>query len=169
MTTIVYRKCKYIAADKRRVGWDAGMKDDMNKIHKISHKDYYILLSNAWPLLMYNTINRITRKNIIKNYSDENIYALRKDFEDHCSWKEFAFIIIIIDKQTGFTEAFKCASGCVEEITDEYCCVWSWAWALDWLLKYDPEVSPEKIFEIASMDQNTSPTYTIDYFNKYKK
>lgn len=171
MTTIVYKKWKYIAADKRWIGGEVGWTDNNKKIFCISNKDNdRIFLLNSWIKQMPEKIISLLNKYFYKWFNPSDLFDLQEDLKVTQQWHDFACLVIYYYKKEWrkFKDrAWKLWKQACEEVDFHYAAGWSWADWVDGIMLIKPDIDPKELFQlVASKDLYTSPTFDIINLNK---
>lgn len=169
MTTIVYKKWKYIASDKRWIGWEAGWIDNCSKIFTHVWDNYTVYLMNSWIKQMPEKINSLLKKYFEKSFDPTLLYDLQEDLKITQQWNSFAVIVVL--KQLTMntqnitnvtTRAWKLWPNACEETDWHYVAWGSWADLVDGIMLIKPDIEPKELFElVSSKDLYTSPNFDL--------
>ena len=169
MTTIVYKAQKYIAADKRWIGREAGWTDNGSKIFTYVGDSYTVYLMNSWFKQMPEKINSLLNKYFEKSFDPISLYDLQEDLKVTQQWGTFSCIVVLkqltmnVNNTTSVvTRAWKIWNNACEETDWHYLAAWSWADYVDGIMLIKPDIEPSELFElVASKDIYTSPTFDL--------
>lgn len=168
MTTIVYKKGKYIAADKRSIGGEAGYHDEGKKIFQYSTKDYMIYLLNSWIKQMPEKINSLLETYFKDGFDPISLFNIQEDLKVIQQWHDFACLLVYYDTSSKRDSwilrdrAWKLWKQACEEIDFHYAAGWSWSDWVDGIMLIKPDIEPEELFKlVSSKDLYTSPTFDI--------
>jgi len=171
MTTGIYKKGKYIAADKRWTWWHVWIDDTNVKILKIFREltDYdeaiYIVTSGPKiiPWMLKTSIGKIISNPEFTH--DEKLYEIQSRLKQICP-TDFEFIIIFIHykKDTAFIikeQWYRFIPTEVSLIAD-FCSVGSWSYYVDWMHLLNPNLDLKQVFElVSSKDVYTSKEFDL--------
>lgn len=166
MTTIVYKKGKYIAADKRWIGGEAGYHDECKKIFQYSTKDYMIYLLNSWIKQMPEKIDALLEQYFSHKFNPVDLFSLQEDLKVIQQWHDFACLLVYYSREEIKWQyrdrAWKLWKQACEEIDFHYAAGWSWSDWVDGIMLIKPDIEPEELFKlVSSKDLYTSPKFDI--------
>ena len=161
MTTWVYKRWKYIAADLRSVWWHAWVSNDSNKITHIKNNDWSLsiyLISSGVKILDDVKKNMLEHFFIKSNNNrEDSLYEFKNELKKYDP--EFEYIIVFIDNWN--EAAYRLIPSNAEKIED-FCSVWSWWYYADWIHLCKPDVELKELFQLCSrMDVNTSSDFNF--------
>lgn len=170
MTTIVYKKDQFLAADKRWVGGDPGIDDTINKIITFTKSYYRIHVAMAGMRMMTEAVTESIEKYFTTEVNSADMYLLREDFKRlNLGSESFHTIIVYENLVEPQIRAWKITGTCVEEIFWPVCLWGSGAGWADGMLAVMPDINPEQLFlEISKRDVNTSHQFDIIEFSYSK-
>ena len=180
MTTIVYKKWKYIAADKRWIWGEAGWVDTGKKIFQHDSDWYTVYLLNSWIKQMPEKIESLLSTYFWKTFDPVDLFLLQEDLKVIQQWHDFACLVVYVQHQWTNMDisidpnlrknnnpiikdrAWKLWKQACEEIDFHYAAGWSWSDWVDGIMLIKPDIEPKELFElVASRDLYTSPTFDI--------
>lgn len=169
MTTVVYKKGKWIAADKRAVGWEIWYTDQAFKIFTHVWDNYKIYLWFSWRSQIREIINWILSKHFWKEFDPAKLLDFREDLVKASTDSSFGTVFVYqkleFDKPHEF-RVFHVDTAWISEAYSDFVAAWTWSSWVDWILTAVPDIDPDKLFElVSSKDLNTSSTYDIINFN----
>lgn len=175
MTTIVYKKGKWIAADKRAVGGEPWYRDETFKIFTLIWDNYKVYLWFSWRAQIREVIDSILSKHFWKEFDASKIVDLRDDLSKASCGANFWTILVyqklhwddVTDTllKEHVYRAFHIDEAWFTEAYGDFAASWSWSNWVDWILTAVPDMEPDKLFElVSSKDLNTSSTYDIINF-----
>ena len=177
MTTILYKKWKYIAADKRWVGWEVWWTDGNTKIFHLPGDNYHIYLLNSGIKQMPEKIDQLLRKYFEKSFDPCSLFNLQEDLKITQQWHDFACLVVYVELSWKDVDdnpfgpptristivkdrAWKLWREACEEINFHYAAWWSWSDWVDGIMLMNPDIEVGDLFElVASKDLYTSPTF----------
>lgn len=169
MTTIVYKKWKWIAADKREIWWEPWHRDETLKIFTLIWDNYKVYLWFSWRAQIREVIDSILSKHFWKEFDASRIVDLRDDLSKASCGANFWTILVYhkleFDAADAIIRAFHVDEAWFTEAYGDFAASWSWSNWVDWILTAVPDMEPDKLFElVSSKDLNTSPIYDIINF-----
>lgn len=171
MTTGIYKRGQYIAADKRSVWWNTWIEHDVNKISEYHSKFASVYLINSWIKL----INEVKLEMLEKYFGEKaewsfhkNLYLLKDEIKTYMENFEFLIIFIIHTSKWDVEEAYKLVPNAVENV-NIFCSIGSWWYLADGIHLKDPNTSPWEYFELISrFDINTWKEFDLIHLTKKK-
>lgn len=165
MTTIVYKKGKWIAADKRAVGGEPWYRDETFKIFTLTWDNYKVYLWFSGRSQIKEIIDWVLSKHFSKKFDPSKLLEFRDDLSKS-SFGNFGTILVYHklewDAVDTIIRAFHIDEAWISEAYGDFAAAWTWSNWVDWILTAIPDIEPDKLFElVSSKDLNTSSTYDI--------
>lgn len=172
MTTIVYKKGKWIAADKRAVGGESWYRDETFKIFTLVWDNFKLYLWFSWRTQIKEIVDSILAKHFAKEFDASKLLDLRDDLSKASFGNSFGTILVYQKlhwddaTETLLKEhvyrAFHIDDAGISEVYADFAAVWSWSVWVDWILTAIPDMEPAKLFElVSSKDLNTSTDFDL--------
>lgn len=173
MTTIVYMKDKYIAADKRWVWWEKWWWDNQTKIFPLIGDNYNVYLMTSWITQMPEKMHQLLNLYFKNSFDPTKIYDLQEDLKKTQQGWNFWCLLVLqelewveeIWKKTYTKSSSRCWKiwpTTLEEADIFYAAYWSWSDFLDGIMAVKPDMDATKLFElVSSKDIYTSPTFDL--------
>lgn len=163
MTTIIYKKWCYLAADRKFTWWVCyhWMHDKIKIIKWLDDSEVYIVKS--WTSILeekiINIFDKIFYIDWILKFREELLYDFQKQIKEiDDRWFN---IFVIVKINLWIEKAFNVQNDSIETI-DNIACIWTWWQLARWILLYDKDSTPESIFErVSTLDIYTSKEFDI--------
>lgn len=163
MTTIVYKKWKYLAWDKKFTWW-INIEWLATKIFEKEFIDKYnninkIIYWTSWVSVIDYKVESIIISSLYEWCDDNNVhlqlYNIKTELEKYTDW-DFS-LIIIINWRWYYIQKSHC-----EEIVNDFVAIWSWANFALWIQWLDNDIDLWVLFEVVSrLDSHTSKEFDI--------
>lgn len=159
MTTAVYVRWSYLAADKRATGWPSGINDNVSKIFEFKWEAYHIYAVFAGIRMMPGLINSLIVKHLIDKVMDLDfqkwLYDFKEEIEEH-AWDNFECILVDKNNWIGYMIT-------KEAVIDipHYVTIGSGSYYAEGILLRDPTIEPAMLFKLVS----TKDVQTNEYFD----
>lgn len=173
MTTIVWMKDKYIAADKRWVWAEKWWADNQTKIFSLIGDNYNVYLMTSWLTQMPEKMHQLLDLYFKESFDPTKIYDLQEDLKKTNQWWNFGCLLVYNsfewEEDSNKKTRTKSSSRCwkvwqqtLEEADIFYAAYWSWSDFLDGIMAVKPDMSPEDLFKLVAIkDIYTSPTFDL--------
>lgn len=166
MTTIVYKKGKWIAADKRAVGGESWYRDETYKIFTLVWDNFKLYLWFSGRSQIKEIVDSILTKHFSKEFDASKLLDLRDDLSKASFGNAFGTILVHQklnwDDVWSEFRAFHIDDAGISEAYADFAAAWSWSAWVDWMLTAIPDMEPAKLFElVSSKDLNTSADFDL--------
>lgn len=164
MTTYIYKRWKYVAADRKATWGPDGIRS-VSKMVRFNHGDYEVVIAMAWKLLLHSVMEHAFKEHCFKEgkFFEPGLYKYREEMLKYDENLEHLAVI----KQWSIELAYYMHSADITCTDRWFISGWSGSWYCYGMHVMNEDLLPQEYFKLISkFDSGTSEEFDIHYLSK---